>query len=198
MRNPYDLIAEQWHSTSRAQAYLERTLRYVDLAIRDLPPEAKVLDMGCGTGSPIAEHLIQRGFRVVGVDQSAKMLEIARKVIPAAELIHDDMVSVELSGKFSAAIAWDSLFHVAREHHAAIYRKLAGALESGGRLLLSVGGSGSEGFTSEMYGQTFFYSGYEPEVTRGLLETAGFKIELWEIDDPSSREHIAVIARKAT
>jgi hypothetical protein len=47
-----------------------------------------------------------------------------------------------------------------------------------------------------MFGHTFFYSGYEPEVARNLLEAEGFKVELWEVDDPSSRGHIAVIARR--
>jgi hypothetical protein len=56
--------------------------------------------------------------------------------------------------------------------------------------------SGGEGFTSEMFGHTFFYSGYGPDVARRLLEAAGFEVELWEVDDPSSRGHIAVIARK--
>ena len=83
---------------------------------------------------------------------------------------------------------------------------MAHALEPNGRLLLSVGGSDpadfspcgtdEEGFTSEMHGHTFFYSGYEPSVARKLLETAGFEIELWEVDDPTSRGHIAVIARR--
>jgi hypothetical protein len=86
----------------------------------------------------------------------------------------------------------------------------ANCLEPGGGLLLSVGGSdvdssveaspsddlGAEGFTSEMFGHTFFYSGYEPKVARKLLEAEGFEIDLWEVDDPSSRGHIAVVARK--
>ena len=152
--------------------------------------------MGCGTGSPVGEYLVRQGFRVVGVDQSEKMLEIARRTIPEAELILGDMLDVKLGDNFSAAVAWDTIFHVERVHHPAIYRKLAGSLESGGRLLLSVGGAGAEGFTSEMYGQRFFYSGHEPEVTRGLIEAAGFEIKLWEVDDPSSRGHIAVVARK--
>jgi hypothetical protein len=81
----------------------------------------------------------------------------------------------------------------------------------GGRLLLTVGGSdvdagtvGStdqvdaarEGFTSEMFGHTFFYSGYAPGVARQLLEAEGFGVEVWEVDDPSSRGHIAVIVRR--
>jgi hypothetical protein len=62
--------------------------------------------------------------------------------------------------------------------------------------LLSVGGSGVDDFTSEMFGHTCFYGGHEPEVARKLLEAEGFEIEVWEVDDPSSRGHIAVIARK--
>jgi trans-aconitate methyltransferase len=135
------------------------------------------------------------------------MLEIARKEVPKANFIHADMVEIALADKFAAAVAWDSVFHVERKHHSSIYRKLANSLETGGRLLLSVGGSGSasvsadsgaESFTSEMFGQTFFYSGYDPQVARKLIEAEGFEIEMWEVDDPSSRGHIAVIGRKVT
>jgi cyclopropane fatty-acyl-phospholipid synthase-like methyltransferase len=168
-----------------------------------LPPRATVLDLGCGTGNPIARHIIDRGFHVVGVDQSQKMLAIAQRVIPEAELIHADMIDVQLTQQFAAAILWDSAFHVQREQHERIYRKVAGALEAGGRMLLSVGGEGAEsldstfaGLTSEMFGATFFYDAFEPQLARQLIETAGFEIELWEVDDPSSHGHIAVIARK--
>jgi hypothetical protein len=47
-----------------------------------------------------------------------------------------------------------------------------------------------------MYGATFFYDAFEPQLARQLIEAAGFEIELWEVDDPSSHAHIAVIARK--
>jgi SAM-dependent methyltransferase len=209
-RYSYDDIAEQWHSNFRGQAYEDRVLSYVDKILEGLPPGARVLDLGCGTGKPIARYIVQKGFRLIGVDQSEKMLEIARTVVPEAVFIHSDMVSLELADKFAAAVAWDSVFHVERKYHSAIYRKIAGSLETGGRLLLSVGGSdaveseqdsadenqAAEGFTSEMFGHTFFYSGYEPRVARELLEAEGFAVEVWEVDDPSARGHIAVIARR--
>jgi cyclopropane fatty-acyl-phospholipid synthase-like methyltransferase len=196
MQNSYDHIAEQWQANFRGQTYVDRVLGYVDLVLEALQPGAKVLDLGCGTGNPIAKYIVEKGFRVTGVDQSEKMLEIAKKAVPEAEFINSDMISVQLADGFGAAIAWDSVFHVERKHHSGIYHKLAKSLERGGRLLLSVGGSGADDFTSEMFGHTFFYSGHEPEVARKLLEAEGFEIEVWEIDDPSSRGHIAVIARK--
>lgn len=196
MENSYDQIAEQWHSNDRGQAYLNRVLGYVDLVLAGLPPGARVLDLGCGTGQPIAKHIVKRGFRVVGVDQSAKMLEIARKGIPEGEFVQGDMIAVALEQGFAGAVAWDSIFHLQREHHSAIYCKLAKALAPGARILLSVGGSGAERITSEMFGQTFSYSGFEPETTRALLEAAGFAIERWEVDDPTSHGHLVVIARR--
>ena len=203
LQNSYDRIATEWHKNFRGQAYVDRTLSYVDRVLEGLPPQAEVLDLGCGTGNPIARHIIDCGFRVVGVDQSQKLLEIARKVVPEAELIHADMMDIRFTETFAAAIAWDSVFHVSREHHPAIYRKLADALAPGRRLLLSVGGSGAEsldssggGITSEMFGETFFYDAYAPDIARQLIEAAGFEIDVWEVDDPSSRGHVAVIARK--
>ena len=95
MQNPYDRIAEQWHSNFRGQTYVERVLGYVDKILDRLPSGAKVLDLGCGTGSPVAKYIVQRGYGVTGVDQSKEMLRIAKQVVPEAELIHADMVEVE-------------------------------------------------------------------------------------------------------
>jgi cyclopropane fatty-acyl-phospholipid synthase-like methyltransferase len=194
MHNPYDLIAEQWHTSSREF----RQQKYVDRLLQGVQPNALILDLGCGTGWPVAHYLVGQGFRVVGVDSSAKMLEIARQVVPEAKLIHGDMIDLELTERFSAAVVWDSVFHVERVHHPALFHKLCRWLAPGGRLLLSAGGSGDEGFTSQMHGHTFFYSGYEPEETLEYLRAAGFDVELSEVDDPSSRGHIAIIARRPT
>jgi cyclopropane fatty-acyl-phospholipid synthase-like methyltransferase len=192
VQTPYDDIAGQWHDAPRGFA----ARRYVELLLEGLAPGARVLDLGCGTGEPVARYVAGRGFRVVCVDESAKMLEIARRVVPGAEFVRADMRGLTLEGTFAAAVAWDSVFHVERERHREIFRRLWALLDAGGRLLLSAGGSGAEGFTSEMYGRPFFYSGFEPAETVRLLTDEGFVVELCEVDDPSSRGHIAVVARK--
>src|SRR5687768_1717734 len=192
MQTPYDLIAEEWHASPRGFA----ARKYLETILDGLAPGARVLDLGCGTGEPIARRLSERGFRVVCVDESEAMLAVARRVVPRAEFIRGDMRGLTLRGGFAAAVAWDSVFHVERERHRDIFRKLHELLAQGGRLLLSAGGTWHEGFTSEMHGQTFFYSGHEPPETLRLLREEGFEIELCEEDDPSARGHIAVVARK--
>lgn len=192
MQTPYDLIAEDWHASRREFT----AQKYVDLVVGRLEPGAGVLDVGCGTGEPVARYLVEKGFRVVGVDESEAMLEIARRVVPSAEFVRADMRELELDGQFAAVVVWDSLFHVERGRHRAVLQKLSSLLAPGGLLLLSAGGTGHAGFTSEMHGQTFFYSAHDPEETLRLLASAGFEVELCEEDDPSSKGHIAVVARR--
>jgi len=192
MPTPYDSIAEDWHASRRAFT----AKRYVDVLAGRLEPGAGVLDLGCGTGEPVARYLVERGFRVVGVDESAAMLEVARRVLPGAELICADMCALELDEQFAAVGVWDSLFHVERGRHRSVFEKLAAWLSPGGLLLLSAGGTGHAGFTSEMHGHDFFYSAHDPAETLRLLTSAGFEVELCEEDDPSSRGHLAVLARR--
>ncbi|HET6980541.1 MAG TPA: class I SAM-dependent methyltransferase [Myxococcaceae bacterium] len=50
-----------------------------------LPPGARVLDVGCGSGL-LARRLVEAGFDVVGVDASPAMIELARTEAPGARL----------------------------------------------------------------------------------------------------------------
>ena len=57
--------------------------------IASLPP-ARTLDVACGTGF-LTRHL--RGD-VVGLDQSERMLSVAREQVPAAEFVHGDALAL--------------------------------------------------------------------------------------------------------
>jgi len=190
---PYDLIAEEW---SRGRKLLRRERPYVDRLIALASPGGHILDVGCGSGSPIARHLLDRGYRVTGVDGSHEMLRLARANCPEAQLIHKEITELDPPGPYEGIVAWDSLFHVPREHHERLFRSFHRWLAPGAPLLLSVGGSESE-FTDQMFGVDFFYSAHAPETSVALLRGAGFDILVAEIDDPSSRGHFAVVCRKA-
>ena len=48
-------------------------------------PPARILDAGCGTGN-YARELARRGYRVVGVDASPRLLAAARVALPGDRL----------------------------------------------------------------------------------------------------------------
>jgi 2-polyprenyl-3-methyl-5-hydroxy-6-metoxy-1,4-benzoquinol methylase len=51
-----------------------------------LPGGVTVLDLGCGTGVPISQVLIERGFHVYGVDASPTMVAAFRAHFPTVPL----------------------------------------------------------------------------------------------------------------
>ncbi len=60
-----------------------------------LPKNAKVLDLGCGTGVSRTKFLVDSGFNVTGIDFSEKMLKYARKNVPEATFIQQDMTTID-------------------------------------------------------------------------------------------------------
>lgn len=174
----YDRIAPAWRAERRGRTAAGvcgagRLARWLDA----LPAKARVLDVGCGCGEPVAAELTARGFRVTGLDASAQMLELARRAVPAATFVLGDMRAADPGGPFDAVVAWDSVFHLPRADHAAVFARFREWLVPGGRLLLSLGGSADEGFTSQMHGETFFYSGHDPSIALDLLEQSGLRVE---------------------
>ncbi|HVH08479.1 MAG TPA: class I SAM-dependent methyltransferase, partial [Gemmatimonadales bacterium] len=189
MAASYDAIAESWCAARSGSSAAFRERRFVEGLVAPLSPKARILDLGCGCGEPIGRWLADAGFELVGVDLSQRLLALAARALPHATLVHGDMRTVDLRGPFDAIVAWDSVFHLPRRDHPALFRRLAAWLAAGGRLLLSLGGSDQAGFTSDMHGATFFYSGDAPARALAALGAAGFRIERWEVDDPSGRGH---------
>lgn len=192
----YERIAHAWRTARIGGATEFEEGRLLDRALIPLDEGARILDVGCGSGEPITKHLADRGFRVVGLDGSAKMIELARNAVPMAEFIQGDIRESAPEGRFDAIVAWDVVFHIPRGEHHDIFARFHSWLRPGGRLLVSLGGSGDDALASEMLGETFHYSAYEPAVAVRIIEESGFHVEHWEFDDTSSRGHIAVIATR--
>lgn len=72
----YDAIARQWQQARLVIRHKEQ--RCLDALMTDLKPGDTILDLGCGTGQPIAAWFIDHGLHVTGIDQSAEMLALAR------------------------------------------------------------------------------------------------------------------------
>lgn len=81
------------------------------LLLRTLPAGAAVLDLCCGSGR-VTQGLVERGFRVTGVDSSEPMLRLARHNAPGAELVLADMRSLALPHTYAAIVStFNALAH---------------------------------------------------------------------------------------
>lgn len=62
-----------------------------------IPSDAMVLDLGCGSGIPVARMLATAGRQVVGVDISDIQIGRARQLVPDAEFIRADAMAVDFA-----------------------------------------------------------------------------------------------------
>ena len=99
---------------------------------------ARVLDVGCGNGSTVAEFLTL-GCDVVGIDLSQEGIELARKRYPAARfecLPADDHILENLQCEpFEVVISTEVIEHLYDPH--SFVRGCYRALRPGGRFVLS-------------------------------------------------------------
>ncbi len=174
-RRSYDAIASAWDRVRHSAGPAEQALLSELLA--GLAPGSRVLDLGCGSGRPMAEAVLAAGHAVTGVDQAAAMLALAQTRFPQGRWIEAPLEHYEPDPGHGAAIAWDVLFHLPRESFAPIAARLQRALVPGGGLLLTVGGSDHPAFTDTMFGARFFYDSPPPEAAMALLTAAGFRVE---------------------
>jgi ubiquinone/menaquinone biosynthesis C-methylase UbiE len=105
----------------------DEELRVLEGIIADLPPQ-RTLDTACGTGF-LTRHL--RGD-VVGLDASARMLEVAREQAPNARFVTGDALELPFDdGSFDRVFASYFYCHLdqsERERFLAEARRVAGEL----------------------------------------------------------------------
>jgi cyclopropane fatty-acyl-phospholipid synthase-like methyltransferase len=161
-------------------SFYGREREYLDLLLEKTSGGDAVLDLSCGSGCPMAEYVVSRGRRVIGIDQAESLLDMARSNLASERWILGRMEDYELEDVYGAAIVWDSLFHVARAEHESILRRVVRALPAGGRLMLTVGGSAHPPFTDCMFGERFFYDSHSPAETERVLHALDCRIVLGE------------------
>jgi SAM-dependent methyltransferase len=171
-RQSYNRVAATW---DRARVgFYGREQHYLDALLEGLPAPSAVLDLGCGTGRPIAEYVLARGHCLTGVDQAVELLAIARSRYPRANWVESPLEDFVLRDKYAAVVCWDALFHLERALHERLLERVSRSLVPGGRIMLTVGGSEHPAFTDTMFGETFFYDSHPPDRMLALLAELGF------------------------
>lgn len=143
----------------------------------------RVLDLGCGAGEPFSANFINRGWSVTGVDFSQRMLDLAAKYVPNMNTINADIRNIEFaSDQFDAVTIIYALFHVPRNEHAALFRRIFDWLRPRGKVLFTyatkeyTGRMEFDGY-KEFLGQQLYYSHKRPEQLYSDMKQLGYVIE---------------------
>ena len=136
--NDYDTFADAYAAENEASLFNAYYERPATLALAGDVAGRRVLDAGCGSG-PLFAALRDRGAIVTGFDQSAKMLEIARRRLgDGADLRVADLGRPLPfpDGAFDDVIA-SLVLHYLQDWTAPL-AELRRVLRPGGRLIVSV------------------------------------------------------------
>ncbi len=188
----YERNAEGYDARRSRALFEARWLRRFASA---LPEGGHVLDLGCGSGRPIAGWLIGEGFRLTGADFSEPMLELARARWPKGDWRLADMRTLDYPETFDGIIGWNSFFHLTREEQRACLPRLARHLKPGGALMVTVGPEAGE-VAGTVEGEPVFHASLSPAEYATILEACGMRLRAFIAEDPDCDFHSVLIARR--
>ncbi len=156
-------------------------------------PGLRVLDLGCGSGQPIAEWFVARGDRVTGVDGAAEMLAECRIPVPGMAVILADMRGLALGQKFDIVVAFNSFFHLSPNDQRAMVPVFAAHAAPGARLLFTSGPAAGEA-VGKVGASPVYHASLSPDEYRSLLAEAGFEVIWFRPDDADLMGHSVWLA----
>ena len=163
-----------------------------------------MLDIGSGTGRPVAHDLAAAGHRVTGLDVSAVMIELARAQVPEAEFVHVDVRDwASPDESWDAVCAFFPFLQMSRPDTAAVLAKIAKWLVPGGYLMVITVPLDVERLPFEFLGHQAELTSFAPTALAELVDAAGLEIvdtdlELFQPDKPGAEaeEHLLITARR--
>jgi 2-polyprenyl-3-methyl-5-hydroxy-6-metoxy-1,4-benzoquinol methylase len=157
--------------------------KYADLLAEltsRLPAAADILDLGCGSGLPVARALSAAGHRVTGVDFSAVQIGRAREHAPAATFVCADIAAVQFgAASFDALVCFYALIHLPLAEQPPLLRRMAGWLRPGGLCVLTAGHQAWTGHEDNWMdgGAAMWWSHADAAAYRDWIAAAGLRIE---------------------
>jgi len=162
----------------------------LDLFIKDIPKNGKVLDLGCGTGIPISKIIYDSNLNVTGVDVSDNMIKIFKNNFPKATAFRMPMTEINWGNKFDGIISSYSLLCLPLEEFSLMANKINRALKKGGCFLLFLNeGDSKEGKIQEVQGHQLYSTGVSEQEIRDIFESRGMEIIRIERERCESKEY---------
>lgn len=133
--NGYEAVAAEFmENRERANIGVATVRKWA----RTLSPGATILDLGCGHGVPLLRALMHDGFMVYGVDASPSLTDAFRRRFPDAHVACEPVEESSFFDRtFDGILAVGLIFLLHPEGQRELIRKVARALNPGGRFLFT-------------------------------------------------------------
>jgi len=167
----YDSIARDF-----AQRHGDRDFYRSELAkFKQLLPEGKILEIGCGPGKD-ASDLITSGYEYVGIDPSKGLLEIARENNPGVTFLEQNVEEMTFEpDSFDGFWASAVLLHIPKDKINKALSRIHEVVKTGGIGFISMHQGEGEELRNNEKGERFFSYYSLTEFSR-VLELNRFKI----------------------
>jgi trans-aconitate methyltransferase len=136
------------------------------------PPNARVIEIGCGDGRDASEITARVGW-YEGFDPSEGLLNLARKNVPQASFVKADALTYDYPSDLDVVYAFASLLHVNETDMPVVFEKISQSLRTGGIAFISLKERAQyeEEVKTDKYGERMFYY-YNPSILKQLAGTA--------------------------
>lgn len=141
MENSYSALG-RWFEYLNKDCGYEEWSQYLIKLLKKAGVGANGLDIGCGNGY-FTRALVKAGYRVAGVDVSARMLDTAQRLAVKegvrAEFLLGDIAKLRVNAKQDFCIAInDCLNYVPKDRLGAALSRVRGCLKKGGAFIFDI------------------------------------------------------------
>jgi 2-polyprenyl-3-methyl-5-hydroxy-6-metoxy-1,4-benzoquinol methylase len=188
VRRGYDALSvryEQWGGETKYRPWLSELRERI-------PAGGAVLDLGCGSGLPVARDLAAVGYRVTGVDISEVQIRRARELVPQAEFVRADVTAIDFTpASFDAVICLFVLIHLPLEDQPPLLAGIASWLRPGGLFVATTGYRAWTGVDENWLGGgvPMWWSQADAATYRSWITQAGLSIEREEFAPEGDTGH---------
>lgn len=193
--NVAGLYQRHAHAWASARSVDGRERWWIDRFVDMLSAPATVLDLGCGSGVPLARALAVAGLTVTGVDSSPTMIELFNENVPRGRGRVADMRTLALDERFAGIIAWDSFFHLTPDDQRGTFEVFRRHSQAGTALLFTTGPAAGESLGT-LEGEPLYHASLSPDEYTTLLDRHGFDVTDHIEADPDCAGHTVWLARR--
>jgi SAM-dependent methyltransferase len=191
----YERYALEWDADRNGVVWNDK--RWHDRFVGLLGAGATVLDLGCGSGIPVARNLVQNALRVTGVDTSPTLIALCRERMPDQEWIVGDMRAISFAKRFDGILGWDSYFFLEPDDQRRMFDIFAAHAGVECVLMFNTGPRFGEAI-GEYRSEPLYHASLDASEYRSLLDRSGFAVLDHIVEDPHAGGRTIWLARSRT